>query len=97
MKIQIGCNRQESVRKYILKSVFVLHFLMLFNFLATAQKRKIETGNFFTTNYSRSFLNSISGNWSILQDPEGVIYIGNTYDGVLVYDGQKIRRVFIEV
>jgi hypothetical protein len=62
--------------------------------LAQAQNNKIETGNFFVTNYSRSFLNSISGNWSILQDPDGVIYIGNTYDGILVYDGQKIRRVF---
>jgi hypothetical protein len=61
--------------------------------LAQAQSNKIETGNFFVTNYSRSFLNSISGNWSILQDPEGVIYIGNTFDGILVYDGQKIRRV----
>jgi hypothetical protein len=62
--------------------------------LAQAQNNKIETGNFFVTNYSRSFLNSISGNWSILQDPEGVIYIGNTFDGILVYDGQKIRRVY---
>jgi len=32
----------------------------------------------------------------LLQDPEGVIYIANTYDGVLVYDGQKIRRVYNE-
>jgi hypothetical protein len=63
----------------------------LFNFFAAAQK--IETGNFFVTNYSRSFLNTVSGNWSLLQDPEGVIYIGNN-NGVLVYDGQKIRRVY---
>jgi hypothetical protein len=62
--------------------------------LGLAQNNKIETGNFFVTNYSRSFLNSISGNWSIIQDPEGVIYIGNTFDGILVYDGQKIRRVY---
>ena len=39
-------------------------------------------------------MNSISGNWALLQDPEGVIYIGNTYEGILVYDGQKIRRVY---
>jgi ligand-binding sensor domain-containing protein len=38
-------------------------------------------------------LNSITGNWTILQDPEGVIYIGNSFNGILVYDGQKIRRV----
>jgi ligand-binding sensor domain-containing protein len=61
--------------------------------LAQAQSNKIETGNFFVTNYSRSYLNSITGNWTILQDPEGVIYIGNSFNGILVYDGQKIRRV----
>jgi ligand-binding sensor domain-containing protein len=38
-------------------------------------------------------LNSITGNWTILQDPDGVIYIGNSFNGILVYDGQKIRRV----
>jgi len=61
--------------------------------LSQAQSNKIETGNFFVTNYSRSYLNSITGNWTILQDPEGVIYIGNSFNGILVYDGQKIRRV----
>ncbi len=61
--------------------------------MAQAQSNKIETGNFFVTNYSRSYLNSITGNWTILQDPEGVIYIGNSFNGILVYDGQKIRRV----
>ncbi len=73
--------------------VIACNFLFVFNFFANAQQAKIETGNFFVSNYSRSFLNSISGNWSILQDPEGVIYIGNTYEGILMYDGQKIRRV----
>ena len=73
--------------------VVVCNFLFVFNFFAKAQQAKIETGNFFVSNYSRSFLNSISGNWALLQDPEGVIYIGNTYEGILVYDGQKIRRV----
>jgi hypothetical protein len=62
--------------------------------LAQAQSNKIETGNFFVTNYSRSFLNSVSGNWSLLQDTDGVIYIGNTAEGILIYDGQKIRRVY---
>ena len=70
--------------------VIACNFLFGFIFFANAQQAKIETGNFFVSNYSRSFLNSISGNWSILQDPEGVIYIGNTYEGILMYDGQKI-------
>jgi len=81
------------MKNLLLRMVFACNLLLFINFLGLAQGNKIETGNFFVTNYSRSFLNSISGNWSILQDPEGVIYIGNTFDGILVYDGQKIRRV----
>ena len=70
-------------------------FLITINQLVVfSQQGKIETGNFFVSNYSRSFLNSISGNWALLQDPEGVIYIANTYNGVSTYDGQKIRRVY---
>ena len=76
-----------------LRIVLVCNLLLFVNFLALAQNNKIETGNFFVTNYSRSFLNTVSGNWSILQDPEGVIYIGNN-NGILVYDGQKIRNVY---
>ncbi len=94
MKLQIRINSHSNIKHIIFKFAFTLNFILLFSFFAAAQK--IETGNFFVTNYSRSFLNSISGNWSLLQDPEGVIYIANTYDGVLVYDGQKIRRVYNE-
>ncbi len=83
----------RSALNPILRFVIACNFLFMFSFIANAQQAKIETGNFFVTNYSRSYLNSITGNWSILQDPEGVIYIGNTFDGILVYDGQKIRRV----
>ncbi|MGI9139017.1 MAG: triple tyrosine motif-containing protein, partial [Sediminibacterium sp.] len=93
MNIQPSVNRNISEKKDSLKIVLVLNFLFLFFGFVTAQK-KIETGNFFVTNYSRSYLNTVSGNWSLLQDPEGVMYIGNTYDGILVYDGQKIRRVY---
>ena len=93
MKIQTALN-QPSIKKSIFyKYIFVLIFLLL-NIFAEAQK--IETGNFFVTNYSRSFLNTVSGNWSLLQDPEGVIYIGNN-NGILLYDGQKIREEYIIV
>ncbi|NBO78710.1 MAG: hypothetical protein EBV27_03570 [Actinobacteria bacterium] len=68
--------------------------MLVLNFFGFSQQGKIETGNFFVTNYSRSFLNSISGHWALLQDPDGVIYIANTYNGVSTYDGQKIRRVY---
>ena len=69
-------------------------FLFIFHFFTYSQQGKIETGNFFVTNYSRSFLNSISSNWALLQDPDGVIYIANSYNGVSTYDGQKIRKVY---
>jgi ligand-binding sensor domain-containing protein len=91
MKIQTAFNLSSIKKSSIFKFILALNCILLFNFFATAQK--IETGNFFVTNYSRSFLNTVSGNWGLLQDPDGVIYIGNTYDGILLYDGQKIRRV----
>lgn len=55
-----------------------------------------EIGNLFVKNYSRSFLNSTAGNWCLLQDKDGVMYIGNTADGVIVYDGQRLTRVLDE-
>ena len=55
-----------------------------------------ELGNFFVSNYSRSFINTIASNWALLQDPDGVMYIGNSYNGVIIFDGQKIRRVYNE-
>ena len=81
------------MKNLFLRIVFASNLLLFINFLAQAQNNNIETGNFFVTNYSRSFLNSVSGNWSLLQDTDGVIYIGNTAEGILIYDGQKIRRV----
>ena len=82
------------MKNLFLSIVFASNLLLFINFLSQAQSNKIETGNFFVTNYSRSFLNSVSGNWSLLQDTDGVIYIGNTAEGILIYDGQKIRRVY---
>ena len=79
----------------IIKFYFLL--LSFYALQAAAQNyNPKERGNFFVSNYDRSFLNTVSGNWSILQDENGVIYIGNTAEGILTYDGQKIRRVFNE-
>ena len=78
-------------------SIFIgIFFILLcFNFSAAGQ-RKIETGDFFISNYNRSFLNTYSYNWSILQDSEGIIYYGNTQKGVQTFDGQKVRPVLDE-
>ena len=55
-----------------------------------------ELGNFFVKNYTRSMLNSTAGHWSLLQDRDGVIYIGNTSDGTIIYDGQRLSHVLSE-
>jgi len=78
-------------------SLFIGIFLILlcFNF-SIAGQRKIETGNLFVTNYSRSFLNTDFPNWSVVQDSEGIIYYGNYLKGVQTFDGQKVRPVLDE-
>jgi hypothetical protein len=79
---------------YYVLSIFVriLLILLYFNFSAEGQ-RKIETGNLFVTNYSRSFLNTDFVNWAVVQDSEGIIYYSNYYKGVQTFDGQKVRPV----
>jgi hypothetical protein len=61
-----------------------------------SQQRKIETGDFFISNYNRSFLNTDYLNWSIVQDSEGIIYYGNSLQGVQTFDGQKVRPALDE-
>ena len=76
-----------------------LWLLLLICFLQNAvfsQTYKSEVGNLFVTNYSRSFLNAAITNWSVLQDRDGIIYIGNNSEGILIYDGQSIRKVLNE-
>ena len=58
MKLQTRINSHSNIKHIIFKFVFTLNFILLFSFFAAAQK--IETGNFFVTNYSRSFLNTLS-------------------------------------
>lgn len=66
------------------------------NSFVFSQQRKIEKGDFFISNYSRSFLNTDYLNWSIVQDSEGIIYYGNSRKGVQTFDGQKVRPVLDE-
>ena len=71
-------------------------FVLMVNSFVFSQQRKIETGNLFVTNYSRSFLNTDFFNLSIVQDSEGIIYYGNFQKGVQTFDGQKVRPVLDE-
>ncbi len=73
--------------------LFTFFSLMCLTMELNAQDHKIETGNFFVNNYSRSFLNAEDNNWGVIQDKDGIIYISNSGNGVLIYDGQSIKRV----
>ena len=78
------------------KKLLTLILVLLVNSLVFSQQRKIETGDFFISNYNRSFLNTDFLNWSIVQDSEGIIYYGNSLQGVQTFDGQKVRPVLDE-
>jgi len=64
------------------KKLLTFTLVLMVNSLVFSQQRKIETGDFFISNYNRSFLNTDFLNWSIVQDSEGIIYYGNSLDKV---------------
>ena len=78
------------------KKLLTLILVLLVNSFVFSQQRKIETGDFFISNYNRSFLNTNFLNWSIVQDSEGIIYYGNSQKGIQTFDGQKVRPVLDE-
>jgi ligand-binding sensor domain-containing protein len=80
----------------LLKFIFLFICLLQFNSIVNAQDKKNEMGNFFISNYPRSFLKTNYLNWAVLQDSEGIIYFANSQNGVLTYDGQKVRQVLTE-
>ena len=73
----------------------IFFILLCFNFSAAGQ-RKIETGDFFISNYNRSFLNTYLKIWHIEQDSEGIIYYSSNLKGIQTFDGQKVRPVLDE-
>ena len=77
-----------------MKSVIVL--LLFLPFFAVSQNtdsKDLEQGNFFISHYKRDFLKSSFGNYVVLQDKEGVIYVGNVKNGLIEFDGQRVRQV----
>ncbi len=79
-----------------IKKLLTFTLVLMVNSFVFSQQRKIETGDFFVSNYNRSFLNTNFLNWSIVQDSEGIIYYGNSQKGVQTFDGQKVRPVLDE-
>ena len=79
-----------------IKKLLTFTLVLMVNSFVFSQQRKIETGDFFVSNYNRSFLNTNFLNWSIAQDSEGIIYYGNSRKGIQTFDGQKVRPVLDE-
>ena len=79
-----------------IKKLLTLILVLTVNSFVFSQQRKIEIGDFFVSNYTRSFLNTNYLNWSIVQDSEGIIYYGNFQKGIQTFDGQKVRPVLDE-
>ena len=75
---------------------FVIALLLFLPFSVVSQNtdsKDLEQGNFFISHYKRDFLRSMFGNYVVLQDKEGVIYVGNVRNGLIEFDGQRVRRV----
>ncbi len=47
----------------------------------------------FVRNISPSETNAGEQNWSVVQDPRGIIYIANNDNGILEYDGTEWRKI----
>lgn len=61
-------------------------------FVLTAKPNEREVGLPYLRNYSPREYRAQAQNWSVTQDQQGIVYIGNN-DGVLVYDGVRWRTV----
>lgn len=90
---------QKTQFLYILQSsIFpskLLFFLTIFIGLTfhNAWSQKVsETGLPYIQNYTPAEYNGSSQNWSIVQNKEGFIYVGNN-DGILEYDGVSWRTI----
>ena len=76
------------------RNVFAIVLLLPFGLISqTHDNKDLELGNFFISHYKRDFLRSSFSNHVVLQDKEGVIYVGNWINGLIEFDGQRVRRV----
>ncbi len=57
-----------------------------------SQHANLETGAPAIRNYSPKEYNADPQNWTISQDPRGILYFGNT-DGILEFDGKKWNMI----
>ena len=71
--------------------IFLLLFLLSSNFIFGQINRN---GVPFIRNFEPGEIGS-DQNWAVVQDQRGVIYVGTTGDGVLVYDGVEWNKIAI--
>ncbi len=62
---------------------------------AWGQAARQETGDPFIRNYSQREYGAFFQNWCVVQDPRGLIYVGNS-SGVLEYDSVRWRLIRTE-
>ncbi|NOQ23806.1 MAG: SpoIIE family protein phosphatase [Bacteroidales bacterium] len=70
--------------------LFIL-LILLINIPLNAQINK--NGIPFIKNYSPNDYNASEQNWAICEDDRGVIYVGNTDDGILEFDGKSWSKI----
>ncbi len=76
--------------KIVIAILLILPFGL---FSKSSTDKDLEIGNFFISHYKRDFLNSSFGNYVVHQDQDGIIYVGNVRNGLIEFDGQRVRRV----
>jgi signal transduction histidine kinase len=62
---------------------------------AIAGAHAAEAGLPYIRNFDPAEYGAAAQNWAIAQDRQGVIYVGNTDDGVLAFDGTTWRKIAI--
>ena len=76
------------------RNIVAIVLLLPFGLISqTHDNKDLELGNFFISHYKRDFMRSSFSNHVVLQDKEGVIYVGNWINGLIEFDGQRVRRV----
>jgi len=77
-----------------MKALLFISVLIFFCFVGQSQIN--QYGIPFITNYTPQEYGASEQNWSIVQDHRGVMYFGNTDNGVIEYDGVHWRKIPID-
>ncbi len=77
----------------MIRRTAILSILVVFALQSFGQVNKFGIPK--VTNYPHIVTNGSEQNWAITQDHRGVIYVGNDDKGILEYDGNKWRNIYI--